>query len=295
MVTIAQALARGNSGTVSVDETALSLRFEAELLLMNALGCNRASLLTWPEREIDPAALASFEQALNRRLAGEPIAYILGKKEFWDFDLIVSPAVLIPRPETELLVESALETVTHREGVQHLLDLGTGSGAVAIALARAAERFRVIGTDLSTDALAIARKNGSRLAGDNLGFVQGSWLSHELCAAIGEYWQAEAAGLVDVIVSNPPYIAPGDPHLLRGDLVHEPTLALSCDDAGFEAIKTIVIESNKVLKRGGWLFFEHGFDQRDAVAGLLRAAGFDSIECLRDIAGQDRVTRGRLN
>lgn len=115
MVTIAQALARGNSGTVSVDETALSLRFEAELLLMNALGCNRASLLTWPEREIDPAALASFEQALNRRLAGEPIAYILGKKEFWDFDLIVSPAVLIPRPETELLVELRLkQSLTER-------------------------------------------------------------------------------------------------------------------------------------------------------------------------------------
>ncbi len=154
MVTIAQALARGTSGATPVDETALSLRFEAELLLMNALGYNRASLLTWPEREIAPSALASFEQALNRRLAGEPIAYILGTKEFWDFELVVSPAVLIPRPETELLVESALEIVAHREGIQHLLDLGTGSGAVAIALARAAERIRVIGTDLSCDALA---------------------------------------------------------------------------------------------------------------------------------------------
>ena len=232
MVTIAQALARATSGAVSVDETAVSLRFEAELLLMNALGCSRASLLTWPEREISPSAHASFEQALSRRLAGEPIAYILGTKEFWDFDLVVSPAVLIPRPETELLVESALEIMTHREGIQHLLDLGTGSGAVAIALARAVERFRVIGTDLSTDALALARKNGTRLAGDNLGFLQGSWLSRELCAAIGEYWQADAAGLVDVIVSNPPYIAPGDPHLLHGDLVHEPALALSSDDAG---------------------------------------------------------------
>lgn len=295
MVTIAQALARATSDAVSVDERAVSLRFEAELLLMNALGCSRASLLTWPEREISPSALASFEQALSRRLAGEPIAYILGTKEFWDFDLVVSPAVLIPRPETELLVESALEIMTHREGIQHLLDLGTGSGAVAIALARAVDRFRVIGTDLSTDALALARKNGTRLAGDNLGFLQGSWLSRELCAAIGEYWQADAAGFVDVIVSNPPYIAPGDPHLLHGDLVHEPALALSSDDAGLEAIKTIVIESKRVLKRGGWLLFEHGFDQRDAVAGLLRASGFDSIECLRDIAGQDRVTRGRLS
>jgi release factor glutamine methyltransferase len=295
MVTIAQALARATSGATPVDETAESLRFEAELLLMNALGYSRASLLTWPEREVAPSALASFEQALSRRLAGEPIAYILGTKEFWDFELVVSPAVLIPRPETELLVESALEIVAHREGIQHLLDLGTGSGAVAIALARAAERIRVIGTDLSCDALTLARENGGRLAGDNLGFVQGSWLCHELCAAIAEYWKADAAGLVDVIVSNPPYIAPEDPHLSRGDLVHEPALALSCDDAGLAAIKTIVSESKRVLKRGGWLLFEHGFDQRDAVADLLRAAGFDSIECLQDIAGQDRVTRGRLS
>jgi release factor glutamine methyltransferase len=261
---------------------------------MNAAGCTRASLLTWPARELEPAVLATFEQTLKRRLEGEPLAYILGVREFWDFELVVSPAVLIPRHETELLVETALEIAAGREGVQHLLDLGTGSGAIAIALARAAERYRVIGVELSPETLLVAQENGSRLAGENLDFVQGSWLSNEVCADIAGRWHAQSADLVDIIVSNPPYIAPGDPHLTEGDLVHEPALALSCEEFGLAAIHTIVRQSTQMLKQGGWLLFEHGFDQREQVASALLAAGFVAVECLPDIAGRDRVTRGRL-
>ena len=278
MVTIAQALAHATAGAALSDDALASLRFETELLLMNAAGCTRASLLTWPARELE----------------GEPLAYILGVREFWDFELVVSPAVLIPRHETELLVETALEIAAGREGVQHLLDLGTGSGAIAIALARAAERYRVIGVELSPEALLVAQENGSRLAGENLDFVQGSWLSNEVCADIASQWQAHSAGLVDIIVSNPPYIAPGDPHLTEGDLVHEPALALSCEEFGLAAIHTIVRQSQQMLKQGGWLLFEHGFDQREPVASALLAAGFVAVECLPDIAGRDRVTRGRL-
>ncbi|MBT5907379.1 MAG: peptide chain release factor N(5)-glutamine methyltransferase, partial [Gammaproteobacteria bacterium] len=195
---------------------------------------------------------------------------------------------------TELLVETALEIAAGREGVQHLLDLGTGSGAIAIALARAAERYRVIGVELSPEALLVAQENGSRLAGENLDFVQGSWLSNEVCADIASQWHAHSADLVDIIVSNPPYIAPGDPHLTEGDLVHEPALALSCEEFGLAAIHTIVRQSTQMLKQGGWLLFEHGFDQREQVASALLAAGFVAVECLPDIAGRDRVTRGRL-
>ena len=294
MVTIAQALAHATAGAALSDDALASLRFETELLLMNAAGCTRASLLTWPARELEPAVLATFEQTLKRRLEGEPLAYILGVREFWDFELVVSPAVLIPRHETELLVETALEIAAGREGVQHLLDLGTGSGAIAIALARAAERYRVIGVELSPEALLVAQENGSRLAGENLDFVQGSWLSNEVCADIASRWHAQSADLVDIIVSNPPYIAPGDPHLTEGDLVHEPALALSCEEFGLAAIHTIVRQSKQMLKQGGWLLFEHGFDQREPVASALLAAGFVAVECLPDIAGRDRVTRGRL-
>ena len=200
MVTIAQALAHATAGAALSDDALASLRFETELLLMNAAGCTRASLLTWPGRELEPAVLATFEQTLKRRLEGEPLAYILGVREFWDFELVVSPAVLIPRNETELLVETALEIAAGREGVQHLLDLGTGSGAIAIALARAAERYRVIGVELSPETLLVAQENGSRLAGENLDFVQGSWLSNEVCADIAGRWHAQSADLVDIIV-----------------------------------------------------------------------------------------------
>lgn len=280
MPTIAQLLS-----TARAEACGDSWLLETELLLMAALDCRRETLMTWPEREVAAEPAALFERFVARRRRGEPIAYITGRRAFWDFELNVSPAVLIPRPETELLVEVCLELAAARSGAQTLLDLGTGSGAIAIALARSDPRFKVLGVDVSTEALAVARSNARRLAGGNLSFVEGSWLSPPVRAALAEE--------VDIIASNPPYIAPQDVHLEEGDLRFEPSLALSCGEQGLSAFRLIVEQSSSVLKPGGWLVFEHGCDQREAVAALMRRVGFCDIECLQDLAGLDRVTRGR--
>lgn len=280
MPTIAQLLS-----TSRVEAFGDSWPLETELLLMAALDCRRETLMTWPEREVAAEPAALFERFVARRRRGEPIAYITGRRAFWDFELSVSPAVLIPRPETELLVEVCLELAAVRSGAQTLLDLGTGSGAIAIALARSDPRFKVLGVDVSTEALAVARSNARRLAGGNLSFAEGSWLSPPVRAALAEE--------VDIIASNPPYIAPQDVHLEEGDLRFEPSLALSCGEQGLSAFRLIVEQSSSVLKPGGWLVFEHGCDQREAVAALMRRAGFCDVECLQDLAGLDRVTRGR--
>jgi len=280
MPTIAQLLS-----TARAEAFGDSWPLETELLLMAALDCRRETLMTWPEREVAAEPASLFERFVARRRRGEPIAYITGRRAFWEFELSVSPAVLIPRPETELLVEICLELAAARSGAQTLLDLGTGSGAIAIALARSDPRFKVLGVDVSTEALAVARSNGQRLAGGNLSFVEGSWLSPPVRAALAEE--------VDIIASNPPYIAPQDVHLEEGDLRFEPSLALSCGEQGLSAFRLIVEQSSSVLKPGGWLVFEHGCDQREAVAALMRRAGFCDVECLQDLAGLDRVTRGR--
>ncbi len=280
MPTIAQLLS-----TARAEAFGDSWLLETELLLMAALDCRRETLMTWPEREVAAEPAALFERFVARRRRGEPIAYITGRRAFWDFELSVSPAVLIPRPETELLVEVCLELAAVRSGAQTLLDLGTGSGAIAIALARSDPRFKVLGVDVSTEALAVARSNARRLAGGNLSFVEGSWLSPPVRTALAEE--------VDIIASNPPYIAPQDVHLEEGDLRFEPPLALSCGEQGLSAFRLSVEQSSSVLKPGGWLVFEHGCDQREAVAALMRRAGFCDVECLQDLAGLDRVTRGR--
>jgi release factor glutamine methyltransferase len=280
MPTIAQLLS-----TARAEAFGDSWLLETELLLMAALDCRRETLMTWPEREVAAEPAVLFERFVARRRRGEPIAYITGRRAFWDFELSVSPAVLIPRPETELLVEVCLELAAARSGAQTLLDLGTGSGAIAIALARSDPRFKVLGVDVSTEALAVARSNARRLAGGNLSFVEGSWLSPLVRAALAEE--------VDIIAANPPYIAPQDVHLEEGDLRFEPPLALSCGEQGLSAFRLIVEQSSSVLKPGGWLVFEHGCDQREAVAALMRRAGFWDVECLQDLAGLDRVTRGR--
>ena len=280
MPTIAQLLS-----TARAEAFGDSWLLETELLLMAALDCRRETLMTWPEREVAAEPAVLFERFVARRRRGEPIAYITGRRAFWDFELSVSPAVLIPRPETELLVEVCLELAAVRSGAQTLLDLGTGSGAIAIALARSDPRFKVLGVDVSAEALAVARSNARRLAGGNLSFVEGSWLSPLVRAALAEE--------VDIIAANPPYIAPQDVHLEEGDLRFEPPLALSCGERGLSAFRLIVEQSSSVLKPGGWLVFEHGCDQREAVAALMRRAGFCDVECLQDLAGLDRVTRGR--
>lgn len=255
-------------------------RFEAELLLAHALGKTRAWLFAWPEFVPERVQREAFESLVAARERGEPVAYLIGWRAFRALDLLVTPAVLIPRPETELLVELALARIPQQAEVA-LADLGTGSGAIALALAHERPLARVLATDASADALAVARANAERLGLANVAFARGDW-----CAALGE-------ARFDLIVSNPPYIAAADPHLREGDLRHEPAAALASGSDGLDAIRTIVAQAPMHLREGGWLLFEHGWDQAERVRGLLAAAGFVDAHSAVDLEGRDRVTLGR--
>lgn len=253
---------------------------DAEILLAHVLGQSRGWLFAHDDAELDAAQDAAFEQLVARRQAGEPVAYLTGTQGFWTLDLTVTPATLVPRPETELLVEQALAKIP-ADAPWRLADLGTGCGAIALALARERPLSRMVATDLSEDALAIARGNAARNGVENAEFRAGSWL---------EPLQGET---FDLIASNPPYVADGDPHLAQGDLRFEPSLALSCGRDGLNAIRTIAAAAPAVLRPGGWLLFEHGFDQDAAVRALLEEAGFAEVETVRDLEGRGRVTQGR--
>ena len=254
-------------------------RLEAELLLAHALGTTRARLYAWPEHEPEAHQRAVFERLVDARVRGEPIAYLTGRREFWSLDLAVTPDVLIPRHETELLVELALERIP-RDRTSHVADLGTGSGAIALAIARERPLAHVTATDASTGALDVARGNATRLGLSNVAFAAGDWL-----AAVGD-------ARFDVIVSNPPYIAADDAHLAQGDLRFEPASALASGADGLDAIRRIVADASSHLADGGALLLEHGFDQSARVRALLEAAGFGNVASDRDTGGHERVTRG---
>ena len=220
-----------------------------------------------------------FRSLLDRRAQREPVAYLLGASGFMDFELEVNPSVLIPRPETEQLVELALETLADSRGCpMQIADLGTGSGAIAIALARHDPAWSVTGLDISEEALAVARRNAAALAGVNLRFRHGSW-----CDGL-------APDSLDMIIANPPYVAPGDP-ALHPDCAWEPPIALYAGKDGLTAIREITVEARRCLKPGGRLLLEHGFDQREQVIELLAAAGYRDIAGFTDHAGHDRLVR----
>ena len=255
-------------------------RLEAELLLELAAGIPRTGQIAWPERRVEPAAAAHFRALLARRLAGEPLAYIRGTQPFWDFELAVGPACLIPRPETELLVETALTLGGDRPGLT-VVDLGTGSGAVAVAVARERPHWRVLGLEHAADTAALAQRNCQRLSPDNCRILRGDWL------------RALADRSLDGILANPPYIAEGDPHLTRGDLPREPRTALASGPDGLDALRAIARDAPRCLRPGGWIALEHGLDQGAAVRALLDAAGLQGTETRRDLAGHERVTLAR--
>ncbi len=266
----------------------LTPELDAQLLLAHVLGKPRSWLFAHDRDTLSEDALAAFEALVARRAAGEPVAYLLGEADFYDFTLKVTPDVLVPRPETELLVEQALKKVREKSAVKKVgdppvraVDLGTGSGAIAIALARHALQAVVAASDTSPAALAVAKANAARL-GVVIDFRRGSWL------------EPFAGERFDVIVSNPPYIDPADPHL-RGDIRHEPRQALVADDHGLADLRTIIKQAPAHLNAGGWLLLEHGYDQQEAVESLFRAAGFDAIACLHDLAGQPRVSLAQWN
>jgi len=252
---------------------------DAELLLAHALGRSRSWLYAHRDDPVDPADAERFRALVARRAAGEPVAYLTGRRGFWSFDLRVTPDTLIPRPETELLVELALARIPPEAQAPRLADLGTGSGAIALALAHERPRARVVAVDLRPGALEVARANAAELGLPNVEFRQGHWLA----PLAGERF--------DLIASNPPYIAEGDPHL--DDLRHEPAPALSSGHDGLDAIRTIAREAPAHLVTGGWLLLEHGWDQGDAVRGILVAAGFTEVMTDRDLEDRDRVTCGR--
>lgn len=255
-----------------------SIGEEAELLLAHVLDRSRSWLYAHRDDPVGPADAERYRALLARRAAGEPVAYLTGRRGFWSFDLRVTPDTLIPRPETELLVELALARLPATAGLR-LADLGTGSGAIALALAHERPRARVVAVDLSPGALEVARANAAELGLANVEFRQGDWLA----PLAGERF--------DLIASNPPYIAEGDPHL--DDLRHEPAPALSSGQDGLDAIRTIAREAPGHLVPGGWLLLEHGWDQGDAVRAILDAAGFDEVRTDRDLEDRDRVTSGR--
>lgn len=262
---------------------------EARVLLMHVLGWRRTQLITRGDEALDAAPVAAYRALEARRAAGEPIAQLVGAREFFGLDFEVTPDVLIPRPETELLVETALAAL---EGVARprVLDLGTGSGAIAVAIASARPDARVWAVDRSEAALAVAARNAQKLLdarrpGGAPTFVAGSW--YEALASLDE------APRFDAIVSNPPYIASGDPHLQQGDLRFEPRGALTDEADGLGALRAIVAGAHAHLVPGGVLWMEHGYDQAAAVRALLEGAGFAQVRSARDLAGIERISGGR--
>jgi release factor glutamine methyltransferase len=253
---------------------------EARLLLGQVLGRATAWLLAHDDELLDEVALLAFASLVARRAGGEPVAYLLGQREFFGREFIVSPAVLIPRPETELLVDIALEKVG-AGATARILDLGTGSGCIAITLALELPLTRVTALDASAAALDVARLNAQR-HGATLRLLHSDWFG-----ALGDE-------RFDLIVANPPYIAAADPHLAVGDLRHEPSAALASGANGLDAIRAIIAAAPAHLAAGGQLWLEHGYDQALALRELLAAAGFAAIEQHRDLAGIVRVSGGRL-
>ena len=272
-MTISELLRR--SAELTDSDSAL---LDAELLLCHALDVNRTYLKTWPDREPAPEQLSHFSALFQRRLSGEPIAYILGYQGFWSLDLKVSEHTLIPRPETELLVEAALELPLPPQS--SVLDLGTGTGAIALALASERSDWNITALDFQPQAVALAEENRVAHKLDNVQILQGNWFADL------------PAGKFDLILSNPPYIENNDPHLSQGDVRFEPASALVSGVMGFDDLIVVIGDSVAFLKSRGWLMVEHGHDQGDGVRALFAEAGFTNIETRRDYNQVERITLG---
>jgi release factor glutamine methyltransferase len=254
---------------------------DARVLLAHVTGRNAAYLIANPETGLRQQQETAYRGLVDRRQAGEPVAYLTGEREFYGRPFKVSPAVLIPRPETELLVDLALERIGTASPAR-ILDVGTGSGCVAIAIASERSHCKIVALDQSYEALAVARRNAFELRVGNVAFLQSNWFE----ALRDEHF--------DLIVSNPPYVAAEDPHLGAGDLRFEPRAALESGPDGLAAIRHLAAESAKHLAPGGWLLVEHGHDQAAAVRGLFEAAGYAEVFSETDLADIERVTGGRL-
>lgn len=278
MLTTIQTLLTQSSAVIESDTAQL----DAELLLCQVLGKPRSYLFAWSEQVLTAEQLAHFEQLLARRVAGEPIAYIVGKQGFWSLDLSVEPSTLIPRADTETLVEQALQLPlkAQAEGLQ-VLDLGTGTGAIALALASERPNWQVTGVDRVPEAVALAQQNQQQVGLTNARFLTSDW------------FESLAGSRYQLIVSNPPYIAEQDPHLAQGDVRFEPISALTSGADGLDDIRHIIQQAPKYLARHGWLLLEHGYDQAEAVQALMLAQGFLAVETKQDLGRNDRITFGQ--
>ncbi|MBB6247142.1 peptide chain release factor N(5)-glutamine methyltransferase [Rhodanobacter sp. A1T4] len=254
---------------------------DAEVLLLHALGKSRSWFIAHADDELDIDVQTAYMTLVDRRVQGEPVAYITGRRGFWSLDLEVTPDTLIPRPETELLVELALERLPRGTAAQ-VADLGTGSGAIALAIASARPQASITATDASAAALAVAIGNARRLRINNVDFLQGDWLTPLIFQRFA------------LIVSNPPYIEANDPHLAHGDLRFEPASALVSGRDGLKDIRCIISDAREHLQPGGWLLFEHGWHQGEAVRKLLNAAGYIKVFTAQDLEQRDRVSGGRI-
>ena len=276
MSTVAKLL----SQRIKLQQISDSAALDTELLLCHCLGKNRSYLRGWPEAEVAVGLEQQFLALMDRRQRGEPIAYLVGSGGFWSLDLQVSPATLIPRPETELLVEKTLSLMSAYSQAK-LLDLGTGSGAIALAIASENPGWSVTACDVQSDAVQLAEKNRQSLSLNNVSICQSDWFA------------AIESQRFDCIVSNPPYIDPVDPHLNQGDVRFEPRTALVADNHGLADLEKIIIDSRDYLKDSAWLLLEHGYKQAGDVQALLADAGFEQIFTEQDLAGLDRVSGGQ--
>jgi len=254
-------------------------RLDAEILLGRALEVKRSFLYANPSLAIPLKRQSEFLRMVRQRCAGIPIAYLTGRRAFWTLELMVTPAVLIPRPETELLVQTALEKIPAGAG-RRIADLGTGSGAIALAIATELPACEVHATDFSLEALNLARENARRLGLERVHFHHG-------------WWGRPLEGEFDLVVSNPPYVAEHDPHLSEGDCRFEPRLALSAGTDGLESIRQVIAEAMRILKPEGWLLLEHGHDQGAPVRSILEACDYTKISTVRDLAGIERIAAGQ--
>ena len=256
-------------------------RRDAEILMLSVCGqADRSWLYAHGDDDLDSRQAQQFSDLCDRRRAGTPIAYLLGRREFWSFELEVTPDVLIPRPETEILVEWAIDLID-AHALESVLDLGTGSGAIALAIKSERPDVTVVASDKSAGALEVARKNAAKL-GFDVTFYLSDW-----------YAQLPAMPLQSLVVSNPPYVAVGDPHLSAGDLPAEPLDALTDHGDGFMAIERVIEGAKATLRSGGWLLLEHGFEQAERVGSMLSDANFHSPQMRRDLAGLPRVSGGQ--
>ncbi|WP_444900043.1 peptide chain release factor N(5)-glutamine methyltransferase [Microbulbifer sp. SSSA003] len=258
-----------------------SARLDVEVLLAHVLGRERSWLYTWPEYELSTSEQSEFDGLLTRRKEGEPVAHLTGEREFWSLTLRVDASTLIPRPDTELLVEAALELCPQEK--LRALDLGTGSGAIALALASEKPGWQIVAAEKSPSALALAEDNRRRLGFTNVQILESDWFTQLLPQQFG------------LIVSNPPYIDAADPHLAQGDVRFEPHSALVAERHGLADIEEIANRAGRFLQDGGWLMVEHGWQQAESVREIFIAAGYRAVESRKDYSGWERITLGRKN